>query len=147
MRRADLHYCCEKIVNGSLMNCKSFVVVENLIVYYRLYPCEQRSHDKKSVQFIDNFKSTLANNDRPFDDEYLQNMLIMIKKFYTSLNKKGEAYKTLETVTRVCFKHLDIDVNFSRGIVMADGSIIIFNDFSRSISAYLESVIKTGSLQ
>lgn len=141
-----LHYCCEKITNGSLLTCRSFVVVEDSIVYYRLYPCNQRVHNEKIVQYIDNFTDILANKNNPLSDTYLENSVKMIQKFHSSLKKRNEVHKTLETVTRSCFKHLDLDINFSRGILMQDFSLVFFHDFSRGVNTYLESVIKKGSL-
>lgn len=141
-----MNYCCEKVANGPLITCKSFVVVEDSIVYHRLYPCDQRMHNEKIVQFIDNFTEVLANRNNPLSDAYLENSVKMIRKFYASLKKRNEEHKTLETVTRSYFKHLDVDINFSRGILMEDSSLIFFHDFSRGISTYLESVIKQGGL-
>lgn len=133
-------------MNGTMPICKKSVVIEDLIAYYRLYPCDSRAHNQKVVQFVNNFRDTLENVNTPIEDEKLNNFVIMLQKFYNSLKKRNEEHKTLETATRSCFKHLDIKINFSRGIVMQDGSLVIFHDLSRGISAYLESVIKQGSL-
>lgn len=141
-----MYYCCEKVINGSLPTCKSFVVIEDAIIYHRLYPCNQRAHNEKIIQFIDNFTDVLANNNNPLSDAYLENSVKMIQKFYASLKKRNKEHNTLETVTRSCFKHLELDVNFSRGILMEDLSLVFFHDFSRSINTYLESVIKKGNL-
>ncbi len=143
-------YCCEKVSNGVSSNCKKNIVINDSgidrIVYYKFFICKEEVHLDKKVSFIDNFVSTLSNKATPLTENDFINITSLLKKTYNSLKRKNQEHKSLDTVTEVCNKHLDLSINYSRGILLEDGSFVIFQDFSLEQTAYLESIIKIGGV-
>lgn len=141
-----MNYCCEKILNGFISQCKSINVITDTIVYHRLYPCTRSTHEQKSVIFIDNFMNTIVNKNEPLNDKELEVLLSLIRKIYTFLQKKGNSGQTLDACTKWLADNKGLDISCTRGILLDDNSIVFFHDYSRIVDAYLKSIIKQGGL-
>jgi hypothetical protein len=145
-----LIYCCEKVSNGVSSNCKKNIVINDSgiakVVFYKFFICKEEIHLDKKISFIDNFTNTLSNKDTPLAEDDFINIISLLRKTYNSLKRKKQEHKSLDTVTEVCNKHLDLNINYSRGILLDDGSFVIFQDFSLEQTAYLESIIKRGGV-
>jgi len=145
-----LTYCSEKFFNGVHYNCKQYPIANNLglnkIVYYRFFKCNEELSSYKKITFIDNFEKTLWNIDKPLSEDEFKNILSILNKTFTSLKKKNQEHKTLASGTKICVNHLDINIDYSRAILIENDSLVIFQDFSLEQKAYLESIIKKGAL-
>lgn len=121
-------------------------VVDDKIIYYKFSTDSTKVGLSNQISLIKNFEDTTINKDKPISNEKLIGLSLLIRKTYGSLERRSDEHKTLDVATITCTKHLDIDINFSRAILLEDESIIVFNDYSESQKGYLESIIKKGSL-
>lgn len=141
-----MHYCCEKVINGFLSQCKSTEVIEETIVFHRIYPCDRSTHEQKSIVLIDNFAQSIVNKDEPLNEQELQVLISLIRKIYKFLQKTGDSHKTLNTTTQWLSSNKGVNISCTRGILLDDNSIVFFHDYSRIVDAYLKSIIKQGGL-
>lgn len=143
---------CEKQSRSIIPRCKKNLVVAEKgkakIVYYRLYKNVDEPIKYKELNTDTNLINGLctAHEDNALSDEDLSYIIKSIQNSYRELKKSNNENKTLTTLS---IKY-DIDykdaVNLEYGILMEDGSIVFFYDYSDIIAGRLDLIFYEGGL-
>ena len=126
--------------------CEISPIIDNKLIYYKFTKEKQESSQCQETDLVDSVEDITMNRLQPLSNKTFNGLCLLLKKTYNSLAKKNSEDKTLDTATMTCSKHLDIDINFSRAILLEDKTIIVFNDFSESQIGYLKSINRNGVL-
>jgi len=143
---------CEKQLKTSSIECKkNLVVIERglaKILYFRLY--RDKGHDGryKHLKANDELMDAIIKNynNREFLEEDLKDLVQNVRSTYQTLKKSGQEEKTLMTVEAYLSNKVGFQLFLFKGILMKDGSVVFFYDFSDTMAASLESVFPKGGL-
>ncbi len=142
---------CDKDIRTSPHSCRKHLVVieagKTKIFYIRLY------REKLELTFKElTAKNVVINSiikwyeHEKRTEEELKDIIHNVKNTYKVLKIDGNEAKTLDSLSIYYMDKCNIQLNFDNGILMHDGSLILFYDFSDSMMGRLKSICRGGIL-
>jgi hypothetical protein len=137
-------YCEKEQCNtiNDTNHCIRFVAVKDndntKITYCRAYL--EANQSRRQIEIDKIFIDTLKKKNVILNNKDFQSLLVLLNKTYNSLLKKGYEEQTLAAVSKFFNNRINKLLDVRRGVLLDDGSIVTFNDYSPEITSYIQTI-------